>query len=91
MLTVVLSLAPAGGDTHLPNREVIVSSGQAHGGHSLRELGRSGQLQQGDVIAHSEYVELGVLENLWGPETQLRLRRRWALLSSRGQAPFLSC
>lgn len=63
-LTIVLSLAPASGGTHCPNREVIVSSGQTHGRHSLRELGRSGQLQQGDVIAHSEYVELGVLENL---------------------------
>jgi hypothetical protein len=29
------------------------------------ELGRRGQLQQGDVVADSKEVEFGVLENLW--------------------------
>ena len=63
-LTIVFGLAPASGGTQCPSREVIVNSGQTHGRHSLRELGRSGQLQQGDVITHGEGVELGVLKNL---------------------------
>lgn len=65
-LTIVLGNAPARGGAQQAHGEVIVSVRQAHRGHGLREASGRGQLQQGDVIAHGEYVELGVLENLWG-------------------------
>lgn len=65
MLTIELGLAPAGGGTQAPSGEVVISIRQAHSGHGLGEAGGRGQLQQGDVVADGEHVELGVLENLW--------------------------
>lgn len=64
--TVVLGPPPAGGDAHQTRGELVGGLGQAHGGHGLGEAGGRGQLQQGDVVVDGEYVELGVLEHLWG-------------------------
>lgn len=85
-LTIVLGLAPAGGDTLCPSREIVISIRQAHSRHSLGEAGRRGQLQQGDVIADSQQAELGVLENLWARTRQVRPASAQGLRVSRRQA-----
>lgn len=48
----------------IPPREFVSGLGQADGRHAIRQLRRSGQFDQGDVVADGQHVELGVLEDL---------------------------
>lgn len=62
--TVCVGASPAGGDTLQVAGQSQVGWGQADGGHAGPQLGRRGELQQGDVVVEVVGVPVGVCDGL---------------------------
>lgn len=62
--TVGVGASPAGGDALQVAGQGQVGWGQANGGHASPQLGRRGELQQGDVVVEVVGVPVGVRDGL---------------------------